>query len=85
MPVWRWLQGYADPQRAAKLPALYLGYGRDDPFVYTDELLAPVLPPEHVFTEVGGHVWPAWIAMWPRMLDAMPLPHDATCAVAANK
>ena len=79
--VWRWLQAYRDPRTAAQRPAFYLGYGREDRFVFSDDLLAAVLPEGHVFTTEGGHDWPPWIALWRRMLDVLPLPRDASCAV----
>ena len=74
--LWRWLQ-LGTRARAE----LYLGYGRADRFVVSDDLLAVALPPDRVFTTDGGHDWPPWRALWQRMLDAMPLKRDASCAV----
>ena len=79
-PLWRWLQGYA--QAGAPRPPLYLGYGRADRFGAQADVLGAALPPGHVFTADGGHDWPPWRAVWQRMLDGMPLAHDASCAVA---
>jgi pimeloyl-ACP methyl ester carboxylesterase len=78
-PLWRWLQGYA--QAGVMRPPLYLGYGRADRFATTNAVLGAVLPPDHVFATDGGHDWPPWRALWQRMLDAMPLPRDASCSV----
>ncbi len=78
-PLWRWLQGYVQP--SVPRPPLYLGYGRADRLAAPAELLGAALPPDQVFTTDGGHDWPPWRALWQRMLDAMPLAHDASCAV----
>jgi pimeloyl-ACP methyl ester carboxylesterase len=75
--LWRWLQAHAD---ASAPPLLYLGYGRADRFTFGDELLAAAMPAARVYTTDGGHDWPPWRALWQRMLDAMPLPVDASCA-----
>jgi len=75
--VWRWLQGYTT---GADRPALFMGYGLSDRFEFSDRLLAAALPPERVFTAPGGHDWPVWNALWDRLLPALPLPVDASCA-----
>ncbi|WP_051229273.1 hypothetical protein [Paludibacterium yongneupense] len=59
--VWRWL----GQQR--ELP-LYLGFGRDDRFADGLELMAATLPPARVERIAGGHDWPTWSRLWPRML-----------------
>ena len=78
--VWRWLQPYAAQPIAVARPELFLGYGRDDRFVFSDKLLAAALPADRVFTAAGGHDWAPWRALWNDMLDAMPLARDAGCA-----
>ena len=91
--LWQWLKTLtlmqihpqAQPSQInPRLPAVYLGYGIDDRFVASHHLLAAALPADRVFTAAGGHDWPAWSALWPVMLDAAPLPHDASCAHAAR-
>ncbi|MES2994354.1 MAG: alpha/beta hydrolase [Pseudomonadota bacterium] len=83
--VWRWLQPYAGAaQTPTQRPALYLGYGLDDRFRASDDLLAEALPPAQVFKEAGGHDWAPWRAAWGRALDAIPLARDARCVVAAR-
>lgn len=77
--VWRWLQPYAAVPRPATRPELFLGYGRDDRFIFSDTLLAAALPAGRVFSADGGHDYPPWREVWGRMLDAMPLPRDASC------
>jgi pimeloyl-ACP methyl ester carboxylesterase len=72
--LWPWLQQYAEPTGAAELPPLYLGYGLADRFAPNHQLLADVLPQDHVFTAEGGHDWPVWSALWRQMLDVLPLP-----------
>lgn len=81
--LWRWLKPAdaheAPPLDAPPRAAFYLGYGLDDRFAYSDALLAAALRPDQVFTTEGGHDWPTWRLLWDRMLDAMPLPRDASC------
>lgn len=80
--LWRWLQGYA---RGAERPGLFLGYGTSDRFEFSDRLLAAVLAPERVFAVPGGHTWAVWNALWRRMLPALPLPIDASCALDPSR
>jgi len=80
--VWRWLQPYGATPPPATRPALFLGYGRDDRFIFSDTLLAAALPADRVFTADGGHDYPPWRETWAHMLDAMPLPRDASCAAS---
>ncbi len=77
--LWRWLQGARADGSGVSVP-LYLGYGLADRFLADDELLAAAVPAERVFTAEGGHDWAVWLTLWQRMLDAMPLRRDATCA-----
>ncbi|MFS2100497.1 alpha/beta hydrolase [Variovorax sp. Varisp85] len=73
--LWQWLRGYAGFTNTAGVrPPLYLGYGVDDRFAFSNRLLANVLPPERVFTTEGGHDWPEWNRLWRRMLPTLPLP-----------
>jgi pimeloyl-ACP methyl ester carboxylesterase len=52
----------------ARLPGIYLGYGRQDRYARASELLAQRLPPERVTTIDGGHDWPTWSRLWGIML-----------------
>jgi len=73
--LWQWLRGYAGfTNTTGARPPLYLGYGVDDRFAFSNRLLANVLPPERVFTTEGGHDWPEWNHLWRRMLPTLPLP-----------
>jgi len=56
--VWRWLKRYAESPNAS--PKLYLGFGTEDRFVRSDELLAAALPADHVFRVKGKHAWGPW-------------------------
>jgi len=73
--LWQWLRGYTGfTNTAGARPPLYLGYGVDDRFAFSNRLLAEVLPAERAFTTEGGHDWPEWTRLWRRMLPTLPLP-----------
>ncbi len=55
-------------------PQVFLGFGRDDRFAASNARLGEVLAPAQVFVEPGGHDWPAWIALWRRILDRITWP-----------
>ncbi len=83
--LWQWLKLLTRPSSTAAtapLPTVYLGYGVDDRFAASHHLLAEALPVDHVFTAAGGHDWPAWRAVWAKLLDAAPLPRDASCTTS---
>jgi hypothetical protein len=77
--LWRWLQQVAGGAQGSSRPALYLGYGRDDRFAFSDALLAAGLPADHVDTVPGGHEWAPWLNLWGRVLMRLPLPVDPSC------
>lgn len=79
--LWRWLQSYAN--QASPRPPLYLGFGLEDRFAPSHQLLAANLPPRQVFTTAGGHDWPQWQQLWRQMLDALPLPRCEAPVTAA--
>jgi pimeloyl-ACP methyl ester carboxylesterase len=62
--LWLWLKGYAEP--AAKLPALTLGFGKEDRLAPGHRLLAQLLPPHQVLEGEGGHDWGTWRKLWHR-------------------
>ena len=72
--IWQYMKRLTVDRRDASVPPVYLGYGVDDRFAAAHRLLAEVLPRDRVFTAPGGHDWPAWRDVWPRMLDASTLP-----------
>jgi pimeloyl-ACP methyl ester carboxylesterase len=65
--IWHFIKS-----RGAVRPALYLGYGRDDRFADSQQLLAGALPPDRVDLVSGAHDWPVWRQIWNRFLDKWP-------------
>ncbi len=64
--LWKLIRAYVStPERRA---SVFLGYGTEDRFVESCEVLAEVLPPENVFTVSGGHSWKTWQKLWEKML-----------------
>jgi pimeloyl-ACP methyl ester carboxylesterase len=72
--LWRWLQRYGTDTGKSDLPKLYVGFGIDDRFAFSDRLLAALLPADQVFLTPGGHDWPEWRRLWTDMLPILPLP-----------
>ena len=71
----KWLKGYGGPQSATqKRPKLYIGYGADDRLARFQNIIAPLLPPDHMLAAPGGHDWPPWKQMWSDALARAPLP-----------
>ena len=71
----KWLKGYGDPPNATeKRPKLYIGYGSADRLARFQEIIAPMMRPEHMLAAPGGHDWPPWKRMWADALDRAPLP-----------
>ena len=50
-------------------PALYLGYGRNEPMGPSIDLLAESLPADEVIRVPGGHRWNTWQALWEEILS----------------
>jgi len=48
---------------------VYLGYGRQDRFSRSHDLLASTLPARCVDVIDGGHDWRTWFKLWERFLD----------------
>lgn len=61
--MWRFIK-----ERRAWPAPLHLGFGRDDRFAASHQLMAAALPPESVDTVPGGHEWPAWRQLWENFL-----------------
>jgi pimeloyl-ACP methyl ester carboxylesterase len=68
---WRFLK-QAAPGGGGGRPAVYLGYGRDEPMVPSLDLLAAALPADRVFCDQGGHRWKTWRALWEEILARQP-------------
>jgi pimeloyl-ACP methyl ester carboxylesterase len=61
-----WLKHYRadNPQ----LPAIHLGFGRDDRYAPASAMLAQQLPAERVVSISGKHDWQTWIRLWRALL-----------------
>ncbi len=81
--LWQWLKTLTGGTTG--LPPVYLGFGVDDRFAASHRQLARALPGDRVFTAPGGHAWPAWRGVFAAMLDAAPLPRDASCVVQSPR
>jgi pimeloyl-ACP methyl ester carboxylesterase len=75
---WRWL-GRESIQGERRTP-VYFGTGSADRFLRGQQLLADVLPKDHVRVLPGKHQWPTWQALWADWLDHGPLNTGATSA-----
>ena len=65
--LWKLIRAYvSDPERRT---STFLGYGTEDRFVESCQILAEALSPENVFTTPGGHSWTTWHVLWGKMLD----------------
>ncbi len=70
--VWSWLaEGTTLPDR---MPAVFIGYGRDDRFAAGHRLIADTLPAGRSLAVPGGHDWAPWLAAWSAWLDRGVLP-----------
>ena len=82
--LWHWLQGQTAAKSTVKKLPLFLGYGEQDRFRYSAEVLRAALPRSQVFTAQGGHDWPAWRAVWEHIAGALPVPTDGVCPASAQ-
>jgi pimeloyl-ACP methyl ester carboxylesterase len=60
------------PLGEAGFPQIYLGYGHDDRFLTSSQLLLPRLPQERVLALSGGHDWDTWVRLWNGLLERDP-------------
>ena len=65
--LWVWVKNTPDLGNGA--PKIYMGFGTEDPMGEADQLLADVLPKDHVFNAPGGHSWSSWLPLWRMFLD----------------
>jgi pimeloyl-ACP methyl ester carboxylesterase len=63
--IWRHIKN-----RRADARPLYLGFGRDDRFSDSHQLLAAALAPESVDVIAGRHEWSTWFKLWENFLDS---------------
>jgi len=64
---WHWLWQQSHAGRAAK--PVCVGLSEDDRFLRGQQMLASLIPAEHIDIIPGAHDWPAWIDLWHRWLD----------------
>jgi pimeloyl-ACP methyl ester carboxylesterase len=70
-----WLKQYrAD---APQLPAIYLGFGSEDRFAATSQMLAQQLPAERVVSVPGQHDSRTWLGLWKLLLEKNPFGVEA--------
>ena len=67
--IWRFIK-----ERRAWPAPLHLGFGREDRFADSHQLMAAALTPESVDTVPGKHEWPAWRHLWENFLDRRVAP-----------
>lgn len=64
---WHWLKQCANGEQP--LPNIYLGFGTQDRFNPTHQLLCDVLPADHIFTIAGDHDIKTMKKLWLLFLD----------------
>ncbi|HVY28324.1 MAG TPA: alpha/beta hydrolase-fold protein [Polyangiaceae bacterium] len=67
----RWLQAVTSGKEPS--PNLYLGFGDKDKLRRADELLAAVVPADHLYRDPGAHEWDSWHRLLTKFLDQGPL------------
>lgn len=64
--LWRSLRSWSSrPQRTR---SVWLAFGADEKFRKPDEMLSPLLPPDHVIMLPGKHNWDLWQRALPALL-----------------
>ncbi len=75
--IWLKLKSYAiDKKKSAG--RVFLGFGESDRFEATNRFFAALLLPRQVVTVAGGHDWPTWRDLWPKLLKLSPLLQSRT-------
>jgi pimeloyl-ACP methyl ester carboxylesterase len=72
--LWRWLQALTVHHEPG--PKISIGYGKADRLSRQDELLAAVLPRDHVFLADGGHAWTVWKVLLAQFLTSSDFARD---------
>jgi pimeloyl-ACP methyl ester carboxylesterase len=62
--IWRYIKTRIDSR------PLFLGYGKDDRFSASHDMLAAASPAARVEVVAGGHEWSTWLKLWESFLDA---------------
>jgi pimeloyl-ACP methyl ester carboxylesterase len=77
---WHWL-GQESLKGEWRTP-VFFSTGSADRFLSGQQLLAELLPPDHVRVRPGRHQWSTWQALWADWLDQGPLAGKAACTLA---
>ena len=65
--MWNLIKSYLSvPDNKDKV---VIGFGSEDGFADSNQLLAEQLPPNNVFKITGGHNWATWKRLWIKVLD----------------
>ena len=65
--MWNLIKGFLSvPGNKDKI---VLGFGLEDGFAESNQVLAQQLPPNNVFKVSGGHDWVTWKRLWIKILD----------------
>lgn len=68
--MWRWLQARGQQAREqGGGERVHLGYGRQDRFAPSLQLVADALAGQQIDTIPGDHDWPTWQKLWENFLD----------------
>jgi len=65
--MWKLIKDYLSMPRNQN--KIILGYGLEDDFAESNQLLASQLPASNVFQVSGGHDWITWKNIWSKVLD----------------
>lgn len=76
--VWRFIK-----MRASYPVEVHLGYGREDRFSDSQQMMAAALDAQAVEVVGGGHDWAAWSKLWTGFLDRQ-FAHQSARAAASN-
>jgi pimeloyl-ACP methyl ester carboxylesterase len=66
-----WLKKYRKQKNS--FPQIYLGYGKNDEYLATNEMLAKILPPDRVVVINGEHKWTTFRVLWDIVLEKIEL------------
>jgi pimeloyl-ACP methyl ester carboxylesterase len=69
--IWQQAKGYSEGAKSTR--RVFLGFGESDRFAESNRLFAKQLPAAQVFTTPGGHDWPTWKKLWPKLFAVSPL------------
>jgi len=65
--LWHWLKTYSALKH--RIAPIYMGYGENEIFAEAQNLMADILPAEHVYRIKGAHTYKTFKALWIVFLD----------------